>query len=214
MKRILRSVLIVALATIMYCIPAIAGTRSDYANIPGTLLYAAPDVTEEQKTAETAVFLRIPGGVRSALALNGYYYVLINEDNDKTATGHTGCTLYQGMCSHSEGRLNKDISLNGGVMNHEIGHAVDLLYGGDPYIPFQASNDPGWQALYRKYKKTIAGFGGLSKWEVYNAQEAFAEAYCHYINDPVKVMRLAPEIATYMDAVNNEVTTRYIVIDK
>ena len=72
-----------------------------------------------------------------------------------------------------------------------------------------ASSAAEWQEIYKKYKNKIAGFGGLSKYEVYNASEAFAECYGHYTKDPAKVRKVAPEIADYIDRVNADVIAHF-----
>lgn len=204
-------------------------TRTDYMNIPGTIVYVAPDVTYTDLSAEIDIYNQLDPGVRQALANLGIRYYIINEKNDNTAYGHTGDTMFEGdgdgiwtattslNTIYSEGRLQKDLKYGGTVMNHELGHVVDVLYGGGQIFDrcisgqneFGASNTEEWTQLYKKYKTTIAGFGGLSKYEVYNAAEAFAESYGHYAKDPAKVRKAAPEIAAYIDIVNADVIYRF-----
>lgn len=209
--------------------PAYCHARTDYANVQGTIMYVTPDVSQDNINAETDNYNKLDPGIRQALANIGIKHYIINEKNDNTYSGHTGNTIFWGEGNsmwtyttplstiYTEGRMSKDIKYGGTVMNHEIGHVVDSIYQVDNYYNrvfaqqsgFGASITPEWQGLYKKYKNTIAGFGGLSKYEVYNASEAFAESYAHYARDPEMVRKNCPEIAAYIDMVNKDVVARF-----
>ncbi len=221
-KRFLQMMPFLAL-TFLMTIPARdigCATRGDYTS-DNSVLYFAPDVTETQKITETSIYERLPEGIRNALQKLGYRYIVINENNDKTNSGHTGTTHFEWTkgCSDykncwSEGRMQTDIRLNGDVMNHEIGHMVASMYLGSGAATDDAASSEEWKGLYARYKDTIAGFGGLSKYEVYNAQEAFAESYAHVMNNRAMIEKKAPEIAAYVDKVNTDVASRYGTIQE
>ncbi len=171
------------------------------------------DIIEEVDSAtaeaERNIYARLPEGIRSALEETGYVYY----SDVITQSGHAGTTYILPDRAIGEGKASTDVKYDGDVMIHEIGHYIDVCYqgysGGSDECCYTASDAAEWQKLYAKYKDTIAGFGGLSKYEVYNANEAFAEAYSHVIRNRKMVERKAPEIVDYVDRVNADVIARY-----
>ena len=190
-------------------------TRTDY-RTDNKVLYYASDISQENIDTETAIYNRLPEGIRQALINIGFSYYLINENNDRTDSGHTGTTHFRwttGSTTYdqcwAEGRMQADIKYNGDVMNHEVGHMIDSMYLGTGPASGDASGAQEWKDLYARYKDTISGFGGLSKYEVYNSAEAFAESYAHVTNNRRMVLERAPEIVGYIDKVNADVINRY-----
>ena len=171
------------------------------------------DIIEEVDSvtaeAERNIYARLPEGIRSALEETGYVYY----SDTITQSGHAGTTYIMTDRAISEGRASTDVKYDGDVMIHEIGHYVDVCYqgysGASDECVYTASDSAEWQKLYAKYKDTIAKFGGLSQYEVYNANEAFAEAYSHVIRNRKMVERKAPEIVAFVDKVNADVIARY-----
>ena len=171
------------------------------------------DIIEEVDSAtaeaERNIYARLPEGIRSALEETGYVYY----SDVITQSGHAGTTYIMSDRAVGEGRASTDVKYDGDVMIHEIGHYIDVCYqgysGGLENGCYTASDSAEWQKLYEKYKDTIAGFGGLSKYEVYNAHEAFAEAYSHVMRNRKMVERKAPEIVAFVDTVNADVIARY-----
>lgn len=84
---------------------------------------------------------------------------------------------------------------------HECGHALDYLaefitgyYRGSMPI----SNSSEWQDLYARYGSTMAMFDPTASVNMYNANEAFAEAFRFYYSYPQLLQANCPEVYTFV----------------
>lgn len=85
--------------------------------------------------------------------------------------------------------------------HHECGHALDDIaeyitgyYQGSHPI----SNSAEWQNLYATYGNTMAAFDGNASVNMYNAAEAFAEAYRLYFTYPGQLQSRCPEVYNFV----------------
>ena len=186
---------LIATATLVFISPVKSNAQ---------VLFVAEDVDSDTAAAERQIYNMLPLGVQSALEATGFRYTAKID----TSTGHHGMCYSFETYAYAEGRAAADVRYNGDVMFHEIGHYIDHCYNGYS-IDRSASSTQEWQDLYAKYSDTISTFGGLAKWEVYNASEAFAESYSHVIHNRKLVERKAPEIVAYVDRINANVVARY-----
>lgn len=86
---------------------------------------------------------------------------------------------------------------------HECGHALDYIaeyitgtYRGSQPI----SNSSEWQNLYATYGSTMATFDGNASVNMYNASEAFAEAYRLYFTYPSQLQSRCPEVYNFVSS--------------
>lgn len=84
---------------------------------------------------------------------------------------------------------------------HECGHALDAIA---EYItgyfqgPYPISNSAEWQDLYAKYGFIMSSFDSTAYQNMYNATEAFAEAFRLYFSYPQLLYANCPEIYDFV----------------
>ena len=92
-------------------------------------------------------------------------------------------------------------NINSDAYFHECGHALDFVadyitgyYKGDHTI----SSSPKWISLYDKYALIMACFDDFASVNMYDNEEAFAEAYRLYLRYPQALQLFCPEVYTFV----------------
>lgn len=210
--KILSIIILIFLISNAFTIKSQAANRNDYKEIEGTILRASIQTDENLIQKEVEIYNRLPKVVKDMLVENNIFYILIDENIDATDSGHNGTTYFSSYTLKdvwSEGRLNKDIKLNGDIMIHEIGHVLDTFLYDKNNCLMSSTNE--WVSLYNANKNIIKDFGGFSKWEVGNSEEAFCEAFAHFINNPQMVKEKTPDVYTFFELLIKDMENEELV---
>lgn len=178
----------------LYVLSEVQPDRGYYeTNIGGTALYhrAEDHLSPGQLQMALSAWNRQPASVRDWLIGHEIpIYLSAAQKLTPVATGFSRAGEYILITlNHSEAAEN--------ILIHEIGHQVSQ--GICPELTGTIlSEQSEWQSLYEQYQDRIAAFTPVSKYNVYEAEEAFAETWALYTTDPESLRAQAPELYSYM----------------
>ena len=182
-------------------------------------------VTQKQLDIARSAYNKYPKQVRQFFVSKGIKIYLFNGKEASLGKGENGLKAraladapvvtihrdnYGNPISAEETQGNYCITANaklnaesgGGDMAHEIGHIVDFTYNGGitkTYEWFNASHTDEFYSLYNKEHKALGTITKTGKYNVYSAEEAFAEATGCYIMYPAELRKKCPGMYSYVE---------------
>ena len=156
---------------------------------------------------------KIPENLRTALINAGITVYLYSEQESRRYNNYSlGYSRDQSWRVYYDGRREKlsntysDIYCcnrrvdNTATMIHELGHCIDYEYNGGGVVTnldYNITHRKDWIAICNEEKNAISQLGDLSKHNVYNTEECWAEVFCYMILDYKKVRETCPKSCNY-----------------